>query len=219
MTDRAPDSLRAAIGAGVRVTPLPSPARRATRRLVPAALIVLALVLAIWGLRADYDAVGPWRLWLASLAQVAVAIAVARVALAESIPGQRPPVRTHIAMAAVAVFFVVALTEATFAASRTFVPAAWTSRFFWICFTHPVALGLPVLVLLAVMLRRGLISRPALAGALAGLAAGLVSDAGWRLYCHVSDPAHVLVAHAGAVLALSTAGMGAGYFFRKGSTS
>jgi hypothetical protein len=186
---------------------------------VPAALGLLATVLAVWGLRADHSAVGPWRLWLASLVQMALAVSIARVALAESIPGQRPSLGTYLVTSLVAVLFVVALTEATFAASRTFVPAPWASRFFWICFTRPVVLGLPVLGLLVVMLRRGLLSRPQLAGALAGLAAGLVTDAAWRLYCHVSDPAHVLAAHAGAVLTLSVVGAAAGHFGRNGSTS
>jgi hypothetical protein len=207
VTDRAPDSLRAALGPATAVTPLPSPARRATW-LVPAALGLLATVLAFWGLRADHSAVGPWRLWMASLVQMGLAVAIARVALAESIPGRRPSLGTYLVTSLVALLFVVVLTEATFAASRTFVPAPWASRFFWICFTRPVVLGLPVLGLLVVMLRRGLLSRPQLAGAVAGLAAGLVSDAGWRLYCHVSDPAHVLAAHASAMVTLSAVGAG-----------
>ena len=43
-------------------------------------------------------------------------------------------------------------------------------------------------------------TRPALAGALLGLGAGLMADAGWRLFCHFSEPAHVLSAHLGAVV-------------------
>jgi len=37
--------------------------------------------------------------------------------------------------------------------------------------------------------------RPRLAGALYGIGAGLMADAGWRLFCHFSGPAHVLGAH------------------------
>jgi hypothetical protein len=36
-----------------------------------------------------------------------------------------------------------------------------------------------------------------------------MSDAGWRLYCHFSDPAHVLGAHAFAVVLLAAAGAAA----------
>jgi hypothetical protein len=218
VTGRAPDSLKAALAAGDCVRPLSSPARRAIW-IAPAAVAVMAIVLAWWGLRADHTAVGPWRLWLASLLQVALAVMLSRFTLAESIPGQHPSLRSHVVVAFAAVLFVVLLTEATFAVSRTFVPAAWAPRFFWICFTRPIVLGLPVLLLIGVMLRHGLLSRPALAGALAGLAAGLASDAAWRLYCHVSDPTHVLAAHVGAILSLSATGMLAGYFLRNGSTS
>ena len=37
--------------------------------------------------------------------------------------------------------------------------------------------------------------RPRIAGALYGLGAGLMADAGWRLFCHFSNPAHVFGAH------------------------
>ena len=53
---------------------------------------------------------------------------------------------------------------------------------------------------------RALPTRPALAGALYGLGAGLMADAGVRLFCWVSAPAHVLVAHGGAILCLAAAG-------------
>ncbi len=218
MNERPSDELRAALGHLDRARPLGSPTIRAAW-LGPVGLGLVATVLALWGLRADHSAIGPWRLWAASLVQIALAVAVARAALAESIPGRLPSFGTFVVLAGLAVACVVALTEATFAASRTFVPAPWASRFLWICFTRPIVLGLPVLVLLALMLRRGLLSRPLLAGALAGLAAGLISDSAWRLYCHVSDPSHVLAAHVGAILSLSATGMLAGYFLRNGSTS
>jgi hypothetical protein len=44
------------------------------------------------------------------------------------------------------------------------------------------------------------------AGAVYGLGAGLMADAGVRLFCWVSAPAHVLVAHGGAILFLALAG-------------
>ena len=49
-------------------------------------------------------------------------------------------------------------------------------------------------------------ARPALAGGLYGLGAGLLADAGARLFCWVSDPAHVLLSHGGAILGLVIAG-------------
>jgi hypothetical protein len=74
------------------------------------------------------------------------------------------------------------------------------------------------------LIARGLAARPIVAGALSGLAAGLMADSGWRLFCEVSDPSHVLTAHAGAIAAVTLAGAAAGavlqwsVFFKAPST-
>ena len=47
-------------------------------------------------------------------------------------------------------------------------------------------------------------------GALAGFGSGLLADSAWRVYCEVSDPQHVLTAHAVGVVALSAIGALAG---------
>ena len=52
----------------------------------------------------------------------------------------------------------------------------------------------------SVLAARAYPTRPALAGALIGLGAGLMADAGWRIFCHFSEPAHVLSAHLAAVV-------------------
>lgn len=59
--------------------------------------------------------------------------------------------------------------------------------------------ALPVVVLGSILVVRAFPLRPARTGALAGLGAGLLADAGWRLFCHFSEPAHVIVAHLGGV--------------------
>jgi hypothetical protein len=60
--------------------------------------------------------------------------------------------------------------------------------------------------------------RPAITGALAGLGAGLFADSSWRLYCEVSDPAHVLTAHLGAVAVVTLAGTAAGLLAGRGQS-
>jgi hypothetical protein len=211
MTDRVPAALRRAVAETCApVNPLAAPGRRAMA-LVPWALLLGVVVLAVWGLRGDYTEVGVWRLWGASAVQMVLAIAIASAAIAESVPGQLRAFAAHLALAGAAVAAVSATTLVTFAASGTVVPAALAARYFWICLTHPLLLGLPALAVLGIMAGRGLTSRPIVAGALAGLGAGLVSDASWRLYCHVSDPGHVLVAHAGAILALAAIGVAGGW--------
>ena len=219
MADRVPVALRRAVAETCApVTPLAAPARRATA-LVPWALLVGVVVLAVWGLRGDYREVGVWRLWGASAVQMVLAIAIASAAIAESMPGQLRALAAPLTLAGTAVAAVSATTLLTFAASGTVVPAAFSARYFWICLTHPLLLGMPALAVLGIMAGRGLTSRPIVAGALAGLGAGLVSDASWRLYCHVSDPGHVLVAHAGAILALTAIGVAGGFRRRSRPTS
>ena len=211
MADRVPAALRRAVAETCApVSPLAAPARRATA-LVPWALLLAVVVLAVWGLRADFSEVGVWRLWGASAVQLVLAIAIASAAIAESVPGRLRSVAAHLTLAGAAAAVVSATTLLTFAASGTVVPAAFSARYFWICLTHPLLLGLPALAVLGIMAERGLTSRPVVAGALAGLGAGLVSDASWRLYCHVSDPGHVLAAHAGAVVALTAIGVVGGW--------
>ena len=72
------------------------------------------------------------------------------------------------------------------------------------CFAGSAATALPVVALASVLASRAYPIRPAVAGALIGLGAGLMADAGWRIFCHFSEPAHVLSAHLAAVL-MSTA--------------
>jgi hypothetical protein len=50
-------------------------------------------------------------------------------------------------------------------------------------------------IALILLVARAFPLRPRLAGALYGIGAGLIADAGWRLFCHFSDPVHVFGAH------------------------
>jgi hypothetical protein len=63
---------------------------------------------------------------------------------------------------------------------------------------------MPAAALASVLVARAYPTRPAVTGLLSGLGAGLMGDAGWRLFCHFSDPTHVLSAHLAAV---ATAGL------------
>jgi len=84
-------------------------------------------------------------------------------------------------------------------------PGAWV-RFAWECWFMAGLSGAPVLVAAAGLAARALPARPWLAGAIYGLGAGLIADSGTRLFCWVSDPAHVLVAHGGSILFLAVLG-------------
>jgi hypothetical protein len=186
------------------VRPLAPPWRRV---LLPgiAGLLLLATVPVVYGLRFDAATVGPLRLWGGSLVQIAVGLLLVSRALAESIPGRLAPRRLVAGTGGVGLLVMVALTGLTFLASPTQVPPDG-ARYFEVCATRSLGLGLvPLLVGLA-LLARGLLVRPLLVGALLGLGAGLLADASWRLYCEVSDPAHVLTAHLLAVVGNAAAG-------------
>jgi hypothetical protein len=207
---RLPEGLRDRVERTMApLRPLAPPWRRAAM-LLPWAAILLLAVPVVWGLRGDRDIVGPWRLWGISMLQIVLALVVAGAAVVESIPGRLPSRWTVLSIAGLGLAVFLATTMATFAASATFVPASFGARYFWICVSRPFLLGLPALAIVGVLVWRGLASRPVLTGALAGLGAGLLSDASWRLYCHVSDPGHVLLAHAGAIAALAAVGTAAG---------
>jgi hypothetical protein len=212
MTDREhmPAALRAALARNPRpVRPL-VPAWRRVSTLVPWAALLVLLVTQGWGIREDAPRLGVLQLWGWSLLELAFALVVAGAAVAEAIPGHLPSRGRTLTTAAGAGLVLLAITLATHAVSPGYVPAAHGSLYFWTCLSRPFLLGLPALAVLRMLAARGLVSRPVLAGALAGLAAGLMSDASWRLYCDVSDPSHVLAAHAGAVGALTLLGAAGG---------
>ena len=195
-----PPSLREAIAADLRpVRPLPSPWRRALW-LVPIALILLVISEAFFGLREDSPDLGLSLTWGASILQMLVGLAVMGFALREAVPGTLLTRRTAGLVLATGIVLILAITWTTWVTSPTFVPPRFNRVVWVICVFGTFAAALPPLTVAGWLVRRAYPLRPALAGALYGLGAGLLSDAGWRLFCHFSDPSHVLSAHTLAVL-------------------
>jgi hypothetical protein len=184
------------------------------RALAPAlaGLVLLAMVPVVYGLRFDRGAVGAVLLWGGSVLQVAMGLWLVARALAETIPGRLSGSGALVRDLSIGLLAMVALTVLTFAASPTHVPGAGGARYFEVCLTRSAMLGLLPLAVCAALLARGILMRPAATGALAGLGAGLFADSSWRLYCEVSDPAHVLTAHLGAVALVTVAGIAAVLF-------
>ena len=193
-----PAELRARLEAEYRpVHVLPGPWARVLWLTPFAALTFLAAPVVFW-VRADAATLG-WLAWGASLLQVAVGLMVAGAALRESIPG-RGWSRGAIALwLALPILLVVAVTLASWQASPALVRGSW-----WLiglmCVGASAASALPVVALASVLAARAYPTRPALAGVLLGLGGGLMADAGWRIFCHFSEPAHVLSAHLAAVV-------------------
>lgn len=185
------------------VRPLPAPLRRAMV-LLPAGVLLLAAQPLIYGLRGDADVLGLVRLWGLSAAQSLLGLLFIAAALREAVPGRTLP-RARL-LFLLGALVSVGVTFVTWQASATVVPPGRVGLFWTVCFTRPVMIGFPVMVIALALAWRAYPLRAALVGAFAGLGAGLMTDAGWRTFCHVSDPVHVLSAHLAAVLALAAAG-------------
>lgn len=194
-----PQELRARLAADygpVRI--LPSPWVRALW-LLPFAVIAVAAAPVVFDIRPDASRLGWLALWGASSVQVLFGLALLVAALREAVPGRG---WHHAAIAlwvALPLLIVTAVTLNSWMVSPAILRSNW-----WViglaCFASSAASGLPIVALASVLAARAYPTRPALTGALLGLGSGLMADAGWRLFCHFSEPAHVLSAHVGAVL-------------------
>ncbi len=152
----------------------------------------------MFDIRQDATRLGWVGVWGFSLLQSAIGFAVVAAALRESVPGRgwsRGAIALWLLLPIVA---IVAVTMTSWQVSPALLRGQWWVVF-GMCFSGSAATALPVVALGSVLAARAYPTRPALAGALIGLGAGLMADAGWRIFCHFSEPAHVLSAHLAAV--------------------
>ena len=201
-----PAELLRAIDRDLRpVRPLPPPWRRAVA-FVPLALAALALTTASWRWRFNAPSLGPVWAWGVSIAQAVVGFVVLGAALREAVPGRNLSRRVLAATFATATAVVVAVTLATSHTLPTVVPPGAWLRYAWECWGMAMVSGLPVFAIAAWLVARTHPTRPVLAGALCGLAVGVLADSALRLYCWVSTPAHIFFSHGGAIVTLVAAG-------------
>ena len=205
-SERPPSELRTRVEKDLRpVRPLPPPWRRALY-LVPLALFLPALVHLTFGVRSNAGELGVPFLWAPSAAQWAAGLALLALALRESVPGEESSRRAlHLGLGLVGLW-LAAVAWGTWLRSPTLVPAELGLHYWRVCASWSAALGLPMLALGLLLAMRAFPLRPAVAGAICGLGAGLLSEAGWRTFCEVSLPLHILQAHAFGVLALTLLG-------------
>jgi hypothetical protein len=201
------DELRVRVTTDLRpVRPLLPPWQRALL-IVPALVLVWAIGPGVLGVRGDVDAIGPLLAWGGSILQLVVAAVIVAGALREAVPGEQLARPQAAALLLSGFLATILLAIATNAVSPEPVPRAETWFAWRFCWDGAVRVGAPLVLLLGVVLARGLPMRPGLAGALSGMGAGTAVDGGWRLYCGYSNPAHVVLSHGGAVLALTVAGV------------
>jgi hypothetical protein len=198
------DTLRSQIARDLRpVRPLAPPLQR-TLAVVPFALLLLMAAPFVFSFR-DLAPLGFAWSWGASLAQVIVGLAIIAIALQHAVPGREwPPRALAVAIIAVAVLFTV-VTFGSWAASPVGLSRGWWTISV-VCAMSSAITALPVVVLAAALVNRAYPLHPLATGAIAGFGAGLMADAGWRLFCHYSEPAHVLTAHFGGVLLAAAIG-------------
>jgi hypothetical protein len=183
------------------VRPLASPERRALA-LLPIAIMLLVGLPEFWNWR-THSPLAPWPSWILSALETAVSLAILAAGFHEAVPGR------ELSRRALAALMCTAATGFVLVNTTTQVPTgfspAWM-RWFWECIETATTFSIPALIAPAWLVSRALPNRPALTGALCGLAVGLMGDAGLRLFCWDGDYAHVLVAHGGAILLLVALG-------------
>ena len=195
----APAELRARLAEDYHpVRALRSPWTRALA-IVPLAIVALTGAQFAFNVRADAPSLGWLGVWGLSIAQSVMGIIVVGAALRESIPG-RDWSRGAIALwLSMPIAVVVGVTLVSWASSPVLLRSEW-----WlvagVCFAGSAATAMPVVAFAGILAARAYPTRPAIAGSLLGLGAGLMADAGWRIFCHFSEPSHVLSAHLAAVI-------------------
>jgi hypothetical protein len=207
MTDHVagpPPALRAAIARDLApVRPLASPVARVAA-MIPVAIVLLLAAPLVFSFR-DLDALGLAWSWGASVLQVMAGLALTVAALRESVPGRTWSSLALWLMAAAAVGIVVGTTLASWQLSPVAIRGA-ALIVGAMCMASSAITALPATLLAVVLAMRAYPMRPVVTGWLAGLGGGLMADAGWRLFCHFSEPAHVLAAHLGGVVAAGAIG-------------
>lgn len=196
---RVPAPLRALVAADVApIRPLGPPVVRALA-IVPFAVLALLAAQAWFSPRPDITLLGWWYAWGWSIAQTMVGVGLVAAALTEAVPGRAWSRNVLALWLALPVALVTLVTMTTFAVSPVALGRGW-----WVigglCLVGSVVTALPGVLMASLLTARAYPTRPRLAGLLGGLGAGLMADAGWRLFCHFSEPSHVLAAHLGGVL-------------------
>jgi hypothetical protein len=182
--------------------------------VAPFALLALIAAPIYFNVRSDASQLGWFIGWGASLVQVGVGFVLIGAALRDSVPGRAWSAVALAALIVVPIVAMIVVTMITWQGSP--MPLR---RGFWlvgaVCLGGSAATALPVVAIANVLAARAYPIRPAVVGVLLGLGAGLMADAGWRMFCHYSEPAHVLSAHAGGVAVAALAGAAVALTLRK----
>lgn len=204
-SDRPPDGLRAAVARDLMpVVPLSAPWMRALA-LLPLGVLLLVAAPLMFEVRIDAPRLGWFWSWGLSLLQLVVGLALVATALVEAVPGRSWSSRALLVWLLLPIVTVIATTLITFAQSPTGLRGSW-----WtigaMCTLGSFASALPAVLFASILAVRAYVTRPLPTGALLGLGGGIMADSGWRLFCHFSEPDHVLTAHLAGIVASALVG-------------
>jgi hypothetical protein len=182
------------------VKPLASPSRRILA-LVPLAMLLFFGPPMYYHWRENLAQLPGWVSWGLSALESLGGNALMVLALRQAVPGMtvRPRWILLALAAGVLLFTCVSLTTASVLPTPLHNPNSWT-RLAWECVINELLFAIPALAISAWLVARALPMQPSLTGAAYGLAVGLMTDAGVRLFCWIDQPLHVLAGHGGAIL-------------------
>ncbi|HUV12197.1 MAG TPA: NrsF family protein [Acidobacteriota bacterium] len=192
-----------------------APAWKRALFLFPVWGTLLALSVGGFGIRNDYEILGPWAAWVLALIQLAVAYLLAIAGLRLVIPGALLAAGSVRLAAILAIASHLGIAAITFQRSPVPVAADRIWELWAICFLITLMMSLLPLAAAAVFASKGLPFSPISLGALCGLGAGLAGEAAWRMHCHYTAWEHILAAHTSAVVAAAIVGALAGYLWRR----
>ena len=198
------DDLIAALAADTR--PGLTVAQRLVRSLPAAMAVAVAAFLLVWGVRPDLVAALSSAAVLKSLLPLALAglagVLALRLSRPEAQPG-RPAAVVGLFCAALLVAFAVAVAVGGVSA----LAAALATPSLIICLISIPVLGVPLLGAVLWTLSAGAPRRPALSGAMGGMAAGGLAAALYSLFCDQDSVLFFLPAYAVAILIVALAGL------------
>lgn len=210
MNDASFDKLKAEVARDLKpVRPL-RPAGVRALVLFPCAGFGFALMALLYGPYWEKSGL----VWAMGVLQILVAYGILWVGLREAVPGQGPGVPA-LGLAALIATATVGGANALLVSLRPMTGPPGFDGFSFYCFKVVIALGLPAVALGFWLATRGYPLRPAVAGVLGGLSAGVASAGVWSLYCPYNTLSH-LASHIGPIIPVMLAGLFAGALWARG---